>query len=66
MEPPRVIPANITCPRCGRTSWSPEDVKHGYCGHCHDWTSDPLGSDDEGGVMYLVQRTSTTAPDVNQ
>lgn len=29
----------ITCPRCGRTSWNPNDVREGYCGACHDWTS---------------------------
>lgn len=28
----------ITCPRCGLTSWNPNDVTEGYCGHCHDWT----------------------------
>jgi hypothetical protein len=31
--------AGITCPQCGRTSYSPDDVREGYCGHCHDWTS---------------------------
>lgn len=30
---------SITCPRCGRTSWHPMDIKMGYCGFCHDWTS---------------------------
>ena len=29
----------ITCPRCERTSHSRDDVREGYCGHCHDWTS---------------------------
>lgn len=28
----------ITCPRCGMTSHNPNDVREGYCGHCHDWT----------------------------
>lgn len=28
----------FTCPRCGRTSWLPDDVLSGYCGACHDWT----------------------------
>jgi transcriptional regulator with XRE-family HTH domain len=28
----------ITCPRCGRTSFNPNDVREGYCGNCHDWT----------------------------
>lgn len=29
---------SITCPRCGKTSYHPDDVKQGYCGNCHDWT----------------------------
>lgn len=32
---------SITCPRCGATSYHPEDIKQGYCGRCHWWTSDP-------------------------
>jgi hypothetical protein len=31
---------SFTCPRCGRTSHHPTDVAEGYCGACHDWTSD--------------------------
>ena len=30
----------ITCPRCGFTSYHPGDIEEGYCGKCHDWTSD--------------------------
>lgn len=33
--------ASITCPRCASTSYNPEDVRQGYCGHCHDWTGRP-------------------------
>lgn len=33
--------ASITCPRCGAKSYHPEDVRQGYCGRCHWWTSDP-------------------------
>jgi len=33
---------SVTCPRCGTTSWHPDDVRHGYCGRCHWWTSDPI------------------------
>lgn len=29
---------SITCPRCGRTSHNPIDVRERYCGVCHDWT----------------------------
>lgn len=33
---------SITCPRCGRTSYNPNDIAEGYCGACHWWTSDAL------------------------
>lgn len=33
-----VQPGGYTCPRCGRTSYHPEDLYHGYCGACHDFT----------------------------
>ncbi|MBA7657056.1 hypothetical protein ES703_64986 [subsurface metagenome] len=26
---------SYTCPKCGMTSYHPEDVKHEYCGNCH-------------------------------
>jgi ribosomal protein L37E len=32
---------SITCPRCGWTSYNPNDIREGYCGHCHAWTSPP-------------------------
>lgn len=36
-EPPLAArPESITCPRCGRTSHNPHDVRHRYCGGCHD------------------------------
>ena len=31
---------SITCPRCGRTSYNPNDIREGSCGHCHDWTKE--------------------------
>jgi hypothetical protein len=34
---------SITCPNCGRTSHNPTDVREGYCGYCHDWTT-PRGA----------------------
>ena len=34
----------ITCPQCERTSYNPNDVREGYCGHCHDWTSTGSGA----------------------
>jgi hypothetical protein len=27
--------AAITCPRCGRTSYNPNDIAQRYCGACH-------------------------------
>lgn len=41
----------VRCPRCSRVSWNPNDVAHGYCGWCHDWTSPPAGVD----AVYLAQ-----------
>ena len=35
-------PTGITCPKCLRTSYNPNDVAHGYCGYCHDWTGEAL------------------------
>jgi ribosomal protein S27AE len=35
--PPAGTPS-ITCPRCGATSYNPNDIQQGYCGRCHDWT----------------------------
>jgi ribosomal protein L37E len=32
---------SITCPRCGMTSYNPNDIREGYCGNCHDWTGRP-------------------------
>jgi ribosomal protein S27AE len=29
----------FVCPRCGAVSAHPDDVREGYCGHCHDWTA---------------------------
>jgi hypothetical protein len=33
------IRGGVTCPRCGKTSHSHQDIASGYCGNCHDWTS---------------------------
>lgn len=35
---PAYEPASIVCPACGWRSYSPSDIREGYCGHCHDWT----------------------------
>ncbi len=31
----------FTCPRCGRTSYHPDDVLNAYCGHCRAFMGDP-------------------------
>jgi hypothetical protein len=28
---------SFTCPACHRTSYHPEDVRHKYCGNCHEF-----------------------------
>lgn len=30
---------NIICPDCGWRSYHPDDIKWGYCGRCHAFTS---------------------------
>lgn len=42
-DTPADVGATVTCPRCGMTSWHREDVRYGYCGNCHDFTSVPRG-----------------------
>jgi hypothetical protein len=37
---------SITCPRCGWTSHNANDIREGYCGHCHDWTRDDADDGD--------------------
>lgn len=34
---------SITCPKCGRTSYNPNDIEQGYCGYCHDWVTARVG-----------------------
>jgi len=33
-------PTSYTCPRCGRTSYNPNDRKHRYCAICHAFQED--------------------------
>lgn len=35
--PMRESVPSITCPRCGRTTYNPNDIRERYCGHCHAW-----------------------------
>lgn len=50
---------SITCPRCGSTSYHPEDIRQGYCGRCNWWTSDPtLGQVEEWSAPRGPERGS--------
>lgn len=31
---------SITCPVCGMTSYNPNDIREGFCGNCHAWTTE--------------------------
>ncbi len=31
----------FVCPKCRRPSFNRDDLRHGYCGACHDWTDKP-------------------------
>ena len=45
----------FTCPRCGRTSHHPDDIREGYCGACHDWTGrDGDEQPDECGAQLVT------------
>jgi hypothetical protein len=46
---------STTCPRCGLTSWHPVDVREGFCGNCHGWTSRPDLDDPKGHPMTEQQ-----------
>jgi hypothetical protein len=35
-----VTAPSFRCPRCGRRSYNPNDIREGYCGNCHDWTGE--------------------------
>ena len=32
-------PPSITCSKCWMTSYNPNDIREGYCGNCHAYTS---------------------------
>lgn len=65
-----VVPVTTTpcyrCPNCWRTSANPNDLEHGFCGHCHRWDRDgphtptivqrPPGGHPDGGAL-LPMRT---------
>lgn len=62
---------SITCPRCKKTSYHPEDIRQGYCGICHEWTSVPesdLGrmvtGPTEGTYIVTIELPKDTRRDV--
>jgi hypothetical protein len=36
-HPPKGSLPSFTCPRCGRTSYNPHDIRERYCGACHSF-----------------------------
>lgn len=44
--------SSITCPRCGMTSFNPNDVRNNYCGNCHIWLADPT----QQPIVHLLHR----------
>lgn len=53
---------SITCPRCGRTSYSQGDIDQGYCGWCHWWTSDPSGMLNRPEVIAAAEAQGAITP----
>lgn len=45
---------SYTCPKCGMTSYHPEDIKHKYCGNCH-MTREEVMRERLGGI-YMEYR----------
>jgi hypothetical protein len=45
----------ITCPVCGWTSYNPNDIREGYCGHCHDWTTPKMTETKMAKLLVEVQ-----------
>lgn len=31
---------NIKCPKCRMVSYNTNDIKHKFCGNCHEWHED--------------------------
>jgi len=46
---------SFTCPDCGLTSYNPNDVANGYCGHCHKYLK-PGGSVEGITWRYCITR----------
>ena len=49
--------SSITCPQCGRTSYHPQDIRHMYCGNCHQFHDTMKGPDtmsNENDFIHLA------------
>lgn len=57
---------SITCPRCGRTSWNPNDVREGYCGACHEWTNAGSWPAKVGTAMHEAAEWATSQQAAHQ
>lgn len=55
----------ITCPQCSMTSYHPEDIRQGYCGNCHHWTSEPLDLTDLPVVQAIASYFQQTSKPLN-
>lgn len=49
-------PGDIVCPRCGWPSNAPNDIREGYCGHCH------MFHDDMARLDLLDREDSSPSP----
>ena len=54
---------SVTCPVCRRTSHHHDDIREGYCGFCHDWTSPPHRPVAERGTYYLPRLPDYERPE---
>lgn len=50
-----VLAEQFQCPECEHVSYNANDVREGYCGHCHWWTGDGLLYE-----LWQVERAATT------
>lgn len=56
--------ASFTCPKCRRTSYSPDDIREGYCGACHDYSQSLHGYEAE--QRELAKLTSDEAQEIHE
>jgi ribosomal protein L37AE/L43A len=52
---------SITCPKCGRTSFNPHDVRAGYCGSCNEFTGEVSGITDRSAQELAIALTEAIA-----